>query len=184
MKKVFLIHGFEGRPNGAWRGWLMAELERKGIYAGSLVMPNPNEPILKDWIKEIARHIDTKKDQVYLVGHSLGVTAILRYLESSHSGLPLRGAVLVSGPVQKTKNKKIVNFLQKPFDFKKIKTNVKKVFVIHGDNDPYVPLINAEIISRELKGELIVIKNGQHLNGSSGWGTLPQCLEALNGLIK
>lgn len=180
MIKVFIIHGFEGRPNGAWRGWLMTELEKKDVYACSLAMPNPKAPICSEWVKEIARHVNANKnDSIYLVGHSLGSTAILRYLESAHKGTKIKGIVLVSGPIHKTANKKIEGFLKKDFDFKKMKSKINKTVVIHGNNDAWVPVINAEITAKELNGKLIVIKNGGHLNGSSGYLTLPQCFTAL-----
>ena len=70
------------------------------------------------------------------------------------------------------------------FNFEKIKSNCKEFYIIHGDNDPNVPLANAEFLSQNLGGELIVVKNGGHLNGSSGWFELPQCLTALNKMMK
>ena len=180
QKKVFLMHGFEGMPNGAWRGWLMTELDKKDIYAFSLAMPKPEAPVCGEWVKEIARYVKScANDEIYLVGHSLGSTAILRYLESKYVCPNIKGIVLVSGTIQKTNNKKIEGFLKKDFDFKKIKSNVKKVVVIHGDNDQWVPVINAEITAKKLNGELILVKNGGHLNGSSGWNTLPQCFDSL-----
>ena len=119
MKKVFIVHGFQGSPNGGWRPWLMAELAKQNVYSCALSMPAPDEPVCEEWIKEISRHVDfNKNDEVYLVGHSLGVPAILRYLETSKIR-NICGAVLISGPSQKNGNKKIDNFLEKSFDFKK-----------------------------------------------------------------
>lgn len=183
-KKVFIVHGFEGSPNGGWRPWLMAELEKQDIYACALSMPGSESPICAEWIEEISRHIErNKKDEIYLVGHSLGAPAILRYLESVKGGTIIRGAVLVSGPCEKNKNKKIDSFLEKNFDYKTIKSKCKKFSIIHGDNDPNVPLDNAKTLSKELGGGLIIIKNGGHLNGSSGWFLLPQCLETLKKMV-
>jgi predicted alpha/beta hydrolase family esterase len=72
MKKVFIIHGFEGSPNGGWRPWLMSELEKKDMYACALAMPHPENPICSEWVGEIGRHvIQNKQDDIYLVGHSL-----------------------------------------------------------------------------------------------------------------
>lgn len=160
----------------------MSELEKQDIYACALSMPSPDEPICDEWVKEISRHIN-KNDQVYLVGHSLGVPAILRYLEKTQAE-NIYGSVLVSGPSEKNNNSKIDNFLETPFDFENIKSKCKSFVIIHGDNDPNVPLRNAEFLSKELNGQLTIIKNGGHLNGSAGWVTLPQCLEALSGMIK
>ncbi len=184
MKKVFIVHGFEGIPNGEWRPWLMGKLEQQEIYACVLAMPTPEHPVCAEWVDEISRHIERAAgDEIYLVGHSLGVPAILRYLESEPAK-QISGAVLVSGPSEKNDNRAIDNFLDKNFDFKKIKSRCEKFAVIHGDNDPYVPLDNARYLSKELNGELIIIANGGHLNGSSGWHELPQCLDALHKMYK
>lgn len=161
----------------------MAELEKHNIYACAVSMPAPDEPVCDEWVKEISRHIDiNKNDEMYLVGHSLGVPAILRYLEKT-GAKNIHGAVLVSGPSEKNDNRKIDSFLEKPFDFENIKSKCKNFSIIHGDNDSNVPLNNAETLSKELNGELVVVKNGGHLNGSAGWLSLPQCLEALRKMM-
>ena len=184
MKKVFIVHGLQGTPNGGWRPWLMGELEKQDIYACSLSMPTPDALIADEWVEEIARHIErNKEDEIILVGHSLGVPAILRYLESTDA-LPISGAVLVSGPAEKNGNEKIDNFLEKPFDLEAVKSKAKKFVIIHGDNDPHVPFRHAEILAEKLDGKLISIPNGGHLNGASGWLNLPEALEAVMGMTK
>ncbi len=178
MKKVFIIHGFEGTPNGGWRPWLMAELENNDIYACALSMPSPEDPKCNEWVQEIERHVERNSDDdIYLVGHSLGVPAIFRFLEKSLYSLA--GAVLVSGPANSTGNEKVNRFFESDFDFDKIKNKCKKWTVIHGDDDTRVPLAEAEFLSQKLNCKLVVIPNGGHLNGSSGWRSLPACLEAL-----
>ena len=61
---------------------------------------------------------------------------------------------------------------------------MKKVFIIHGSNDRNVSLDQGESAAENLNGELIIIKNGGYLNGSSGWFKLPQCLNSLNKIMK
>jgi predicted alpha/beta hydrolase family esterase len=183
MKKVFIIHGFDGSPNGGWRPWLMGELDKIDIYACALAMPNPANPICDEWINEVARHVErNQEDQIYLVGHSLGVPTILRYLEQTGAN-NIQGAVLVSGPSEKNNNRKIDSFLDKSFDFGVIKSKAKQFSIIHGDNDPNVPLSNAEFLSDKLEGNLILVPNGGHLNGSSGWLSLPPVLEVLQKMF-
>lgn len=184
MTKVFLIHGLEGSPNGGWRPWLMRELEKQEIYACALAMPNPDDPKLAEWLEEIRRHVDRNlTDNIYLVGHSLGGTAIIRYLEQYESP-NLKGVVIVSAPCHRNSNGKVDDFLKDEFNWQIIKNKVQKVTVIHGDDDPLVPLSDAQETTRELNGKLIVIPSGKHLNGSAGFDKLPEALFALINIIK
>lgn len=183
MKKVFIVHGFEGSPNGGWRPWLLGELQKKDIYACALSMPTPEKPIVREWIEEIVRYVKrNQKDQIILVGHSLGVPAILRFLQN-YKGKKIEKAILVSGPCQHITDKKVHRklhaFLDTPFKYKIIKSKVKKFFVIHGDNDQRVPLEDAHILTKELGAKLSIVKNGGHLNGSSGHYTLEAGFKAI-----
>ena len=73
----------------------------------------------------------------------------------------------------------MVEFLKDPFSFKLIKAKVNKIVVIHGDDDRMVSVDQGQFLAKELDAELIIVKNGGHLNGSSGWYSLPPCFEAL-----
>lgn len=182
MKKVFIVHGLNGKPNGGWRPWLMAELEKLEVYACALSMPDPAEPKQEEWVAEIARHLERNAaDELYVVGHSLGVPTVLRCVEN-FSGR-IAGAVFVSGRVEPTSEPRLAPFFAPAFDFAKIKSRVAASVVIHGDDDPVVPFKNAEVLSKELGAELITIPHGKHLNGSAGFHALPQALEALKKMF-
>lgn len=186
MKKVFMVHGFNGEPNGGWRPWLMEELAKKDIYACALPMPNPHAPIKEEWIKTISVAVNDPNEEIFLVGHSLGVPAIFRYLETLPGGKKIGGAILVSGPISKIESNGysyVNNFLDTPFNFEHIKNVCKNFSVIHGDNDQRVSLKEGELIARELSCKLILVPNGGHLNGSSGWYQLPQLLDSLLKII-
>ncbi len=180
MKKVFIVHGLGSSPNGGWRPWLMGELKKQHVYACALAMPTPDEPVCAEWVEEIARHVEKNaNDEIFLVGHSLGVSAILRYLETAPEKIRVSGVVLVSGRCTSHPNKKLANFFEPAFHFATIASRARSFTIIHGDDDQVVPFDNAEILSRELHAELIVIPKGGHLNGGSGWQTLPACLDTL-----
>ncbi len=191
MKKVFIVHGFMGEPNGGWRPWLKEELEKKGISVELLAMTSPNFPREKEWVETIKDSVGNPAEDVFLVGHSLGGPAILRYLESLSQSSRIGGVVLVSSP------KKIVinnfealikwfilrNFFNRSFNFSYAKKVCSNFVVIHGDNDGMVPLIQAKEVSELLSCPLIIIPNGGHLNDESGWYQLPQALDALLEMI-
>jgi predicted alpha/beta hydrolase family esterase len=185
MKKVFLIHGFHSTPNGGWRPWLMGELAAAGIYACALSMPSPEVPMVDAWVAEIARYAERDaRDELYLVGHSLGVPAILRFLERAPEHVRIAGAVLVSGPVEPLGDNALIRaFLQPPFNFEAIRSRTGTACVIHGDDDPFVPVHHAEILAQHLSAEAVVVPHGGHLNGLSGWKELPQVKDALLAMM-
>ena len=188
MKKVFLIHGYMGEPNGGWRPWLMGKLAKEEVWAYSLNMPAQDDsPTKEEWVAEIKRAVGEATKDVFLVGHSLGVPAILRYIETFPAGTKIGGAVLVSGPNQKLNSEKVGvldNFFEGGFDYERIKNNSGHFSVIHGDDDTRVPFSHAEDLSKKLSCELVSVKNGGHLNGSSGWYESPEVFNSLIKMIK
>jgi predicted alpha/beta hydrolase family esterase len=186
MKKVFMVHGFNGEPNGGWRPWLMGELAKKDIYACALPMPASEKPEKEEWIKTIKKAVGVPNEEIFLVGHSLGVPAVLRYLETLDKNQKIGGAVLVSGPtfeIKKDGYEKVNKFLNKPFNFEQIKNACKNFAIIHGDNDKSVPFSDAEYLSKNLSCNLISIPNGGHLGGHEGFYELPQLLESLEKMF-
>lgn len=162
----------------------MEKLEKRHIYACSLPMPSPESPIRSEWVDEVVRVTERfAGDDIYLVGHSLGATTILRYLEDDRSR-NVRGAVLVAGAISGNERSGAIDaFFESGYDFEKIRSKCDRFVVIHGDDDKRVPLSDAVTVAGELDGKLIVIENGGHLNAESGFLELPQCLEALEGMI-
>ena len=202
--KVFIVHGFEGTPNGGWRPWLMGKLALEDVYACALPMPTPYAPTKDGWVTEIARAVGNENvlipaspdggarerrelENVFLVGHSLGVPAILQYLKSLPETAVIGGAVLVSGPYHNVDDgyrMLLESFFDPAYDFAHAKKVCKNFVVIHGSDDTVVPFSDAEEFSKALSCELISVENGGHLNGSSGWRELPPALDALIRFIK
>lgn len=187
MKKVFIIHGFQGRPNLNWFPWLMEELSKKSIYACSLPMPTPDAPVKSEWVKTINEAVGTSTEEIFLIGHSLGVPAILRYLESLDKDSKIGGVVLVSGPafvIKEDGYEQVNTFLDTSFDFDHIKNACNNFVVIHGDNDTNVLFSDAEFLRDKLSCELIPIPNGGHLNSAVGCYKLPEVLDSLIKMMK
>lgn len=181
-----MVHGLNGSPNGGWRPWLMGELAKKDIYACALPMPTPDKPEKSEWIRTIKDAVRIPSEEIFLVGHSLGVPAILRYLETLGKDQKIGGVVLVSGPVFEIKKagyEEVNAFLNGSFDFEHIKNVCKNFIIIHGDNDTSVPFSDGEYLAKSFSCDLILIPNGGHLNGSAGWRKLPQLLESLEKMF-
>jgi len=169
MKKIFIVHGFGGIPNGGWIPWLMKELALNKIYACALAMPDSKKPVVSKWIEEITHAVNNSSDdEIFLVGHSMGVPAILRYFEQVQNP-KIKCAVLVSGLINPLEPEKIESnyraidsFVIPRIDLKKVKDKASKFIVLHSTDDPAVPFNNAEIISKELNCKLVKVEKGGH----------------------
>src|SRR5437868_4096780 len=78
----FIIHGYLSYPEEAWLPWLKRELERNGYTVALPAMPQPDQPVIAEWIEFIARLVGQPGPDTVLIGHSMGVQAVLRYLET------------------------------------------------------------------------------------------------------
>ena len=146
-------------------------------------MPTTEQAICDEWVEEIARHVEKNTgDEIYLIGHSLGGPAILHFLEQT-TATNIKGVILVSSPSEKITDENVQGFLQTPLDFDTIKNKVSKFSVIHGDNDPVVPIQNGGYLADKLNCDLVVIHEGKHLNGSAGFYQLPECLAELRKIM-
>ena len=80
MKRVFIIHGWGGKPAG-WLLWLKEELGKKGFEASTLEMPNSEKPEIEEWVGYLSEQAGEVDKDTYFVGHSIGCQTILRFLE-------------------------------------------------------------------------------------------------------
>jgi predicted alpha/beta hydrolase family esterase len=74
------------------------------------------------------------------------------------------------------------SFLDKPFDWQRIKAGAHRILCVAGDNDPYVSFAQSEEIAERLGIDVAVIKKGGHLNTAAGYSSFPWLLEALQRL--
>ena len=178
MKRVFIIHGWGGSPDGGWKPLLKMELEKRNFVVCAPQMPDTKNPKMHEWISELSKLIQTPDSETYLVGHSLGGITVLRYLESLKTG-KAGGAVLIGTPIDNRDIEEISTFFENPIDWKKIKTYCRKFISINSDDDYYIPISHGEKIRNELGSELIVKKRHKHFSGDDGFTELPVALESV-----
>lgn len=134
-----------------WYGHVHDELTRLGIPCICEDFPDPNRARRDKWIPFIRSK--AKETDVILVGHSSGAQAALRYTEQ----YPVVGAILVAATYsdlgdagerasgyypQKISNGEETN----AYDFKAMKENCAIWYQFHSDDDPFIPLYEAEKI--------------------------------------
>src|SRR5690348_127161 len=157
-----------------WMPWLGRELKKRGIKASVLDMPDTRYPVMSKWNEHLSKSIGKPSKNTFLVGHSLGGQAVLRYLANQKGKAKIGGALIVASWINRRKkrfaskaNKKLITpWLKTPFAWSKILTHTKNFTAIYSDNDPYVPMSAGKIIRQKLGAKFVLAHNKWHFNSS------------------
>lgn len=182
-KKLVIIHGTFGHPEENRFPRLTQESLQLGydVYVPTFPTPENQTPQTRcDTLQKQVPYIFDSNTT--LVGHSLWATYLLHILDQERKE-PIQKAILVSWFVHTLwidlYDKLNKPFLEKQFDRTRIQKNVVTSVIFHGDNDPYVPLSEAEYLQQHLWAQLRIIPWWWHLNTEAWYTTLPQLLEEL-----
>ncbi|MEK6863847.1 MAG: alpha/beta fold hydrolase [Nanoarchaeota archaeon] len=187
-KKVFIIHGWGGNPEEGWFPWLKKELEKKGFHVEVPAMPDTDNPKIESWVSFLKKTIKNPGKDTYLIGHSIGCQAILRYLQGINS--KIGGVVFVAGWFSlkglETDGEWAIAkpWIETPIDFVKTKKALIKCSAIFSDNDPFVPFDNSVIFKEKLGAKIIIEKQKGHFSGSDNIAKLPSVLKELLEMAK
>ncbi len=192
MKRVFIIHGWEGTPQDGWYPWLKKELEKKGFQAFVPAMPNSDAPEIKSWLATLKKAVGTPDGNTYFVGHSIGCQTILRYLEGLPKTAKVGGVVFVAGWFTLTpeatpdEDSKAVAkpWFETPIDIRKVLQKTKNMIAIFSDNDPYVPFEENKKEYRKFCRKVIVETKGHFTEDEDNVFELPSALKAVLEMAK
>jgi len=189
MKKIYIIHGWDGSPNEPMLEWLKLNLEKEGNQVEVPEMPDPGTPKIESWVGKLKEIMAPDNDTI-LVGHSIGCQAVLRYIETLPENTKIAGIVLIAPWMELDAQtieeegeevKEIARpWMETPIDFEKIKSHIGKAVAIFSDNDPYVPLNQKEFFEKHLGAETIVEHGKGHFTVSDGVNELPSALRETN----
>ncbi|NIO23334.1 MAG: hypothetical protein GTN38_04910 [Candidatus Aenigmarchaeota archaeon] len=184
VKRIFLVHGWEGGPERDWMPWLKNELEERGFDTIVPTLPDTENPKMGPWLEFLINSVENPDKDCYFVGHSLGCITILRYLETLKEGQEIGGTVLVAGFSDNLGYKEIDSFFEKPIEWDKIRSRCKRFIAIHSDDDPEVPLKHSGIFKEKLGAEVSIQHKMKHFDQGSGITELPVALESVLKLSK
>ena len=179
MKTALIIHGIGGHAGIHWQQWLRDELKKQGYTVLMPTMPNSGHPDRKAWLATIVETLqDTALEDLTIIGHSLGATTALDFLEQAT--VKVTKFVSVSGFAKDYGAELNHYFLtEKSIDFEKVKSHTSKAVVIYGDNDPYVTQDALKYIADCLSVQPVIISGGGHLNTEAGFTQLPELIGVL-----
>jgi len=179
MKKAVLLHGTDGSPDDHWFPWLKKWLEDKGYEVFVPELPENHTPNRQTYEKFLRESGWDFTDNI-MIGHSSGATTVLNLL--STDWFPhVKTAVLVGAFLNEKLTKKTEWYEPGQFDNlfldsyspTLLKTKADDFIFVHGDNDPYCSLDDAQALCAQVDGEFLLVENGHHLGDSSGYKELP-----------
>lgn len=178
MKRAFIIHGYVGVPDDAWKPWLKHGLEEQGFNVASPAMPDPDQPKLSEWVRTVQEAVGRPDPDCYFVGHSLGCATILRYLESLPDGERVGGCVFVAA-FASSGRPELQTFFESPLDWSKVRAACNKYVAVYSDNDVWVSVGNAATFERELGSKIVVEQFKGHFGADDGITELPVALDSI-----
>lgn len=164
-KNAIILHGTGCNPNSFWQPGIKKFLEDKGYFVWVPQLPDTDKPDLKKWLPLILKNGKFNQNTI-LIGHSAGSPFILSILENIN--VTIHKAILVAGYAQVKDEKDNPLILQKNYNWKKIKGNVKDIIFINSDNDPWGCNDKAGLyLFKHLGGTLIIREGEGHMGSDS-----------------
>ncbi|HJQ09076.1 MAG TPA: alpha/beta fold hydrolase [Candidatus Saccharimonadales bacterium] len=176
---VLILHGIGGHAGIHWQQWLHDELQQHGYHVLMPDLSNSDHPDRQQWLTEIKQAVSgVDIADLIMVGHSLGVTSALDYIEQSEE--PIKALVSVSGFAIDYGLELNSYFLkEKDIDLQKVRSMLDDAIVFYGEDDPYVTQEALKQLADGLSVEPVIIHEGGHLNTERGYTTFPQLLDAV-----
>lgn len=183
-KTALILHGTLGSPEGNWFQWLKSELEQSGMKAWLPQLPHTEQPSLREWADFIHAGCPFAiNEETLIVGHSSG--AILALILAQENHVPVGSIIAVSvfhdNSLGWEPNSKLFDVA---FNWQAIRNNANSLQFIHSDNDPYVPLEQAQYVANHCHAKLKLIPRQGHFNleQSEEYRSFPKLLEVINRL--
>ncbi len=189
MGTAIILHGTEGHSKIHWLPWLKTELEKLGRKVWVPDLPGADHPNIKRYNNFLLGQEWDFQDNL-IIGHSSGAVEILGLLQSLPNGVTIDTAVLVGSFSQvlaeEPKWQQLKGLFEEPFDFDLIKTKARQFIFVHGDDDPWCPVDQAEFLCKKLGGEMNLIHGGQHFSTQNNpkWQEFPELLEIIKQKVK
>ncbi|MER8234815.1 RBBP9/YdeN family alpha/beta hydrolase [Streptomyces sp. NPDC101490] len=172
--RTFLIlHGYENhRPPGHWQHWLAGELRARGHEVRYPQLPEPDAPVLDDWLAALEEHGKRPATGEFVVlAHSLSVLLWLR----AGPRRPDADRVLLVAPPSPPVTAAIgpIAAFAEGLDLTERGLAAR---LVHGEGDPYCPDGADLHYGLPLGLDTDLVPGGEHLNPDSGYGPWPSVL--------
>ncbi len=159
MKKALILHAWYEKPDSLWYPWLKQKLEEKKykVFVPRIPTMKDDYPDMNKQLNFIENLLEIDKETT-VIGHSLSCLLALRLAERCS----YQKMILVAGWDFNDLTKEHRSFWPNKINHDLIKKNIKEIYCITSDNDPYITLFQVKEMSKRLGAKYIVIKKGRH----------------------
>lgn len=189
MADIVILHGTLGSPEGNWFPWLKSECVALGhkVYVPEFPTPEGQNP--DNWCRVLRDQAPVFGEDTIIIGHSIGATYLLHILAVLN--VPLKASFFISPVMDIIGNAEydtlnaqfIAPILNQKWQWPDLKEKMGDAYLMHGDNDPYVPTAHAQTLSDGLNIPIDMIAEGGHLNAESGYTSFPHLLDQIKVIL-
>jgi len=169
-------------PRPKWRETLAHRfVDRSEIFMPT--MPNKQNSRYDAWEIWFGLHMPLFRDDIILVGHSLGGVFLTKYLAENTLPVRVRTLALVAAPFEDTDGSgyySLADFIL-PENLDNVPRQAGKILLYHSKDDPVVPFTELEKYSRALSGaETSVFEDQGHFLGED----FPELAEHIENILR
>lgn len=172
-KQALILQGWHLKSDTQWYPWLKSELEKKGynVFLPDLPTIHTALPDMQQQLGYIEKAVTINADTI-VVGHSIGCLLAMRLAEK----YKYDKMFLIVGWDYDDLTAEHKLFWPTPIDHKTIKKNIKEIYCISSDNDPYTTAFAVEAMNKRLGGKFILIKGAGHFTEKFEITQIPEIL--------
>jgi uncharacterized protein len=185
MANFLILHGTDATPESNWFMWLKGVLIGQGHKVWLPQLPGADKPNAEVYTKFLLSNDKfVYDDQTIIIGHSSGSVEALYLLQNLPKATVIKAEILVSAFKDDLGWETLEGLFGKPYDFDLIKNHCNQFIYIHSDDDPYVPIKQAEFLAEETNGKLIKFEGQGHFNTelSPDYKQFPELLNIIEEL--
>lgn len=176
MKQAIILQGWYQKPDSNWYSWLKNKLEENGytVFLPDLPTMHSDMPDMQKQLEYIKEHVSFDQNTI-VIGHSIGCLLAMRLAEE----FSFAKMLLIAGWDFNDLTKEHQLFWSTPIDHKKIKENVKEIYCISSDNDPYMTAFTVEAMAQRFGGKFLLLKGKGHFVDENNVKEIPEILDLL-----